>query len=224
MPVDVSVALRRIGVLGTTRPHARGTGAGILPTGRCSPTRAAPSTSPARRWSLRSDSPSAPCRANAAAKAPTRAPRTPLENCDLQRRRLPDLRDGAILMVASGSCRRGKVAARGGEELAVEAPVSDEDGSCLSLLLVNLGLTNKSAARKGEIIYNRPTGGLKAWLTAANVSARWIRRQDCRVTKRLATRSSMCRGKCLMSFCATHELDRQECWISEKQFPAAVRR
>lgn len=61
--------------------HMRGAPCpGILPTGRYSPTREVPTTSPVRRWDYRSDSPSAPCRANAAAKAPTRAPGTPLEN------------------------------------------------------------------------------------------------------------------------------------------------
>lgn len=86
---------------------------------------------------------------------------------------LTALRDRAILMVAfaSGGRRRSEIAGLRIEQLVKQAPVTDEDGSPLPSLGIDLGRTKTSGADHDEMVYltGRPVETLTRWLEVAKI-------------------------------------------------------
>ena len=86
---------------------------------------------------------------------------------------LRTLRDRAILMLAfaSGGRRRSEVARLSLEQLTLEEPVIDKDGSPLPSLSIRLGRTKTASAEQDEIVHltGRPVDALHAWIAAAKI-------------------------------------------------------
>ena len=86
---------------------------------------------------------------------------------------LRDLRDRAILMVAfaSGGRRRSEIAALRVQQLSIEAPIEQADGSPLHSLAIHLGRTKTSGADREDVVYltGRPVEALNAWIAAAKI-------------------------------------------------------
>ncbi len=88
---------------------------------------------------------------------------------------LRDLRDRAILMVASasGGRRRSEIAGLRREQLTVEAPIEVPDGPPLPSLAIHLGRTKTSSGEQDDVVYltGRPVETLNAWLVAAKIES-----------------------------------------------------
>jgi integrase len=88
---------------------------------------------------------------------------------------LRTLRDRAILMVAfaSGGRRRSEVARLSMEQLTLEEPVIEKDGTPLPSLSIRLGRTKTASAEHDEVVYltGRPVDALYAWIAAAKIES-----------------------------------------------------
>jgi integrase len=88
---------------------------------------------------------------------------------------LRDVRDRAILMVAfaSGGRRRSEMAGLRREQLAVEPPITVDDGPPLPSLSIHLGRTKTSGTDNDEVVYltGRPVDALNAWLMTARIDS-----------------------------------------------------
>ncbi|BCH67442.1 integrase (plasmid) [Agrobacterium vitis] len=84
---------------------------------------------------------------------------------------LKDLRDRAILMVASGGRRRSEIAGLRKEQLSIEAPIPVDGGVPLPSLSIHLGRTKTSGGDTDEVVYltGRPVEALNAWMAAAKI-------------------------------------------------------
>ncbi len=87
---------------------------------------------------------------------------------------LRDLRDRAILMVASapGRHRRSEAGLRC-EQLTVEPPIEIPDAPPLPSLAIHLGRTKSTTGEQDEIVYltGRPVEALNAWMVAAKIES-----------------------------------------------------
>ncbi|MEJ5023078.1 site-specific integrase [Ochrobactrum vermis] len=88
---------------------------------------------------------------------------------------LRTLRDRAMLMVAfaSGGRRRSEVARLSMEQLTLEEPVIEKDGTPLPSLSIRLGRTKTASAEQDEVVYltGRPVNALHAWIAAAKIES-----------------------------------------------------
>ncbi|WP_104668664.1 site-specific integrase [Ensifer adhaerens] len=176
MPTEVADALRRLGVLRTTGPHAPDTVRRRLANWSTltkwrgvDGAFATPALKSAIRLAVRAVPRQ---RRRKSAKAVTGDVLTKLlATCGGDS--LRDIRDRAILMVAfaSGGRRRSEVAGLRKEQLTIEAPVSVEDGPPLPSLSIHLGRTKNSGASQDEVVYltGRPVDALNAWLAVAKI-------------------------------------------------------
>ncbi|MHC2569820.1 site-specific integrase [Rhizobium leguminosarum] len=176
MPDDVDRALRNVGFLRSTGPHAPDTVRRRLANwSTLTKWRGLDGAfaSPALRSAIRLSVRAVPRpRRRKSAKAVTGDVLAKLlATCSTDS--LRDIRDRAILMVAfaSGGRRRSEVAGLRKEQLTVEPPVKAEDGSALPSLSIHLGRTKTSGAEKDEVVYltGQPVEALNAWLVAAKI-------------------------------------------------------
>ncbi|MDI5929755.1 site-specific integrase [Rhizobium leguminosarum] len=176
MPDDVDRALRNVGFLRSTGPHAPDTVRRRLANwSTLTKWRGLDGAfaSPALRSAIRLSVRAVPRpRRRKSAKAVTGDVLAKLlATCSTDS--LRDIRDRAILMVAfaSGGRRRSEVAGLRKEQLTVEPPMKAEDGSALPSLSVHLGRTKTSGAEKDEVVYltGRPVEALNVWLAAAKI-------------------------------------------------------
>lgn len=178
MPADVETELRSQGFLRASGPHAPAT-----------VRRRLSNWSTLTRWRGLEGSFSAPS-VKSALRLAVRATNRPrsrksalaitgdimtklLETCvgdDLR-----TLRDRAILMLAfaSGGRRRSEVARLSMEQLTLEEPVIEKDGTPLPSLSIRLGRTKTASAEEDEIVYltGRPVDALYAWIAAAKIES-----------------------------------------------------
>ncbi|MBY4611622.1 site-specific integrase [Rhizobium sp. 9T] len=176
MPADVADALRGIGVLRTTGPHAPDTVRRRLANWSTltkwrglDGAFASPALKSAIRLAVRAVP--RPRRRKSAKAVTSDVLAKLLATC--AGHSLRNIRDRAILMVAfaSGGRRRSEVAGLRKEQLTVEAPVSVEDGPPLPSLSIHLGRTKNSGAGQDEVVYltGRPVDALNAWLVAGRI-------------------------------------------------------
>ncbi|MHC2365287.1 site-specific integrase [Rhizobium leguminosarum] len=176
MPDDVDRALRNVGFLRSTGPHAPDTVRRRLANWSTltkwrglDGAFASPALRSAIRLSVRAVP--RPRRRKSARAVTSDVLAKLLATCSTNS--LRDIRDRAILMVAfaSGGRRRSEVAGLRKEQLTVEPPVKAEDGSALPSLSIHLGRTKTSGAEKDEVVYltGQPVEALNAWLVAAKI-------------------------------------------------------
>ncbi|MEF3129693.1 site-specific integrase [Rhizobium leguminosarum] len=176
MPDDVDRALRNVGFLRSTGPHAPDTVRRRLANWSTltkwrglDGAFASPALRSAIRLSVRAVP--RPRRRKSARAVTSDVLAKLLATCSTDS--LRDIRDRAILMVAfaSGGRRRSEVAGLRKEQLTVEPPVKAEDGSALPSLSIHLGRTKTSGAEKDEVVYltGQPVEALNAWLVAAKI-------------------------------------------------------
>lgn len=176
LPDDVDRALRNVGFLRSTGPHAPDTVRRRLANWSTltkwrglDGAFASPALRSAIRFSVRAVA--RPSRRKSAKAVTGDVLAKLLATCSTDS--LRDIRDRAILMVAfaSGGRRRSEVAGLRKEQLTVEPPVKAEDGSALPSLSVHLGRTKTSGAEKDEVVYltGRPVEELNVWLAAAKI-------------------------------------------------------
>ncbi len=182
MPEDVSIALRAMGLLRSSGPHApatvrrRLTSWSILTRWRgLTGSFSAPSLKSALRLAVRASNRPRQRKSRKAVTGDVLAKL--LTACAGDR--LVDLRDRALLLMAfaSGGRRRSEVAGLRVEDLVDEEPVRANPTDELSLLLpcltIRLGRTKTTAADDDEhvVLIGRPVTTLKHWLGEAKIEA-----------------------------------------------------
>jgi integrase len=78
-----------------------------------------------------------------------------------------------MVAFASGGRRRSEVARLSMEQLTLEEPVIEKDGTPLPSLSIRLGRTKTASAEHDEVVYltGRPVDALYAWIAAAKIES-----------------------------------------------------